>query len=80
MQYRYIVSAESSAPAQRAVADAFPVGLRWDGDSKLMTPSLMDGIGANGYFTQVPPEYTTSGEGVYANSFRDVPLLWVHFE
>jgi len=56
----------------------FKAGVRWSG-GVLVEPSLMSGIGHNGYFTSVPPECTVSGNGVYSHSFGDVPLLWIHF-
>ncbi len=64
------------------VADAnaaFPFGLRKNGET-LLKPSLMEGIGDdNGLFTKIPGEYTQSGKPIYAASFTDAPLLWVHF-
>ncbi len=62
---------------------AFPKGLRFDANGNLIEPSLMTSggfeIGKNGRFTKIPPEYHGGGQGIYANSFTDAPLLWVHF-
>ena len=59
---------------------AFPFGLRYDGDNQLVEPSLMEGIGRNGYFTMVPADLSEDGELHHGASFSDIPLLWVHFE
>ena len=63
----------------QSVTEAFPPGLQWDAGGSLVEPSLMTGIGHNGYFTRVPAEYRDTGTGLFANDFTDVPLLWIHF-
>ncbi|MCX7590570.1 MAG: hypothetical protein N2255_02970, partial [Kiritimatiellae bacterium] len=40
---------------------------------------LMAGIGDGRRFTKVPADYTADGAAIYAESFTDVPPLWIHF-
>lgn len=75
----YVMTGHLVMPPEPVSDDPFAPAVRWE-NGALVEPSLMSGIGRNGYFTAVPPEYTASGAGIYANSFTDVPLLWVHFE
>jgi len=44
--------------------EAFAFGLRYDGSGKLIEPSLMSGIGRNGFFTKVPGEYVAGGQTI----------------
>ncbi|MEI6147775.1 MAG: RHS repeat-associated core domain-containing protein [bacterium] len=59
--------------------ETFPFGLRFR-NGTMVSPSLMDGIGdGQGRFTKIPAEYTQGGQAVYAASFTDAPVLWIHF-
>ena len=59
--------------------ETFPRGLRYSGGA-MVKPSLMEGIGdGQGRFTKIPAEFTRSGQAVYAESFDDAPVLWIHF-
>lgn len=61
--------------------NAFPLAVRRDAKGTAIGRHLMEEVGdRHGRFTQVPKEYTASGETLYSATSWQEPVLWVHFE
>jgi RHS repeat-associated protein len=75
----YVVAPDGFVLGTNDETQAFPAGLRYK-NGLLVQPSLMDGIGTNGLFTKIPEECVANGVTICAESFIDVPVLWVHLE